>query len=61
MLALSNVMHFLPDKLAGLRARRLSFPGILASTFNGFFFRHLSSMQMALKKFRQPPVAITIR
>jgi hypothetical protein len=29
MLALPNVMYFLADKLAGLRARRLPFPGIL--------------------------------
>jgi hypothetical protein len=40
MLPFSHVVDFFPNELAGLGARGLSFAGVLACTFNRFFFRH---------------------
>ena len=41
MLALPDVLHRLPDKLAGLRGGGLSFPLILLRAFDGLLLWHI--------------------
>jgi hypothetical protein len=40
MLAFAHMMHLLANKLTRLGAGRFAFARILASTFDGLFFRH---------------------
>jgi len=44
MLAFANMMKFLTDELTGLGGRRFAFLLVFSSSFDGFFFRHDSSL-----------------
>src|SRR5687768_13007618 len=43
MFPFTNVLNFLANKLACLRARRLPFTFVLTCSFERLFFRHLTS------------------
>lgn len=50
MLPFPHVVYFFANKFSCLRARRLTFLGILASALNSLFFRHIPSLETFLPK-----------